>query len=77
MLVASWSHWPLDVGALRQDSQNFNRYISVATDGTPQQVNVCFGGCMPCDELPTCGTEQFTSHFGCEASTSIAARALP
>eukprot|EP00913_Durusdinium_trenchii_P010000 g9386.t1 len=47
------------------DSNNFNRYISVATDGLPQEVHVCFGACSPCGELPAC------EEFNCPAGFAL------
>lgn len=65
------------------DSQNFNRYLSVATDGTAQEVNVCFAGCTPCDEIPKCATEQSRQRirrrgkrFNCGAGFALKPTAL-
>jgi hypothetical protein len=45
-----------------QDSTHFNRYISVASDGAPEEVHVCFSACMPCGELPTCNLPTSWDH---------------
>lgn len=47
------------------DSTHFNRYISVASDGAPEEVHVCFSACTPCGELPTC------KQFNCAAGFAL------
>ena len=37
-------------------SNNFNRYISVGSDGAPEEIHVCFGACLPCGQLPACNS---------------------
>jgi len=51
-------------------SNNFNRYISVGSDGAPEEIHVCFGACLPCGQLPAC------KQFNCPAGFALKTSAL-
>lgn len=45
-------------------SNNFNRYISVGSDGAPEEIHVCFGACLPCGQLPACNSAAWHISLG-------------